>query len=337
MSRNLALVGAAAALLAIGCRNDNNNVTPADFAGTASTDMAGGSTDLATGGSTDLATGFVANCNSYPDSTIAAMRMGKKSGCFKIGGTSVVALASVASSKTGTIAVQDAAGGDYSGIIAECHTGTSKTAMKFPCTQLATFGSTTVGHGVTIQGFFDYSSKYLSETLYILDQPMTDSGAAVTPPTPISIAASAITFGSPVDPAKLFQKVTVTGGPMKVFEMAPPQLNFGTGAFPGCSTIPYTFGFGVIPSSSTATPGPTCTMGQMPMPAATQDPAEILVSTNFYKTFSKTTDCDCVKNATDLLAIGTSLPSFGGILSQDTSGATPIPQIIPTVNADFGL
>jgi hypothetical protein len=264
------------------------------------------------------------------------MRMGAKSGCFRVGGTPVVTLAMVNSSKTGTIAIQDSAGGDYSAIIGSCHTS-GKTGMKYPCTQLSSFAGVVAGHGVTISGYYDYYAMYHDENFYVLDQAVTDSGAAGTVPAALTTyTADQITFGSTIPTKDLFQKITVAGT-MKVYEMAPAQLKF-SGTFSSCQTIPYTFGFGVIPSASTATPGPTCTMGGTPMPVgAAQDAAEILVSTTFYKSFTKTTDCMCVRNAPDLLAIGTTLSTFSGILSIDTSTTTPIPEILPTTNADFGL
>jgi hypothetical protein len=337
MLRTLALTGTAALLLA-GCRNDGPmNVTPADFAGTASTDMATPQDGMPAG--SDMA----ALCaGGYTDTTIAAMRAAQTFGCFRVGMMApVVSLATVASSKNGTIAVQDSAGGDSSAIVATCAT---KATGTYICSAagLAAFGTVTVGHGTTLSGVYAYSAKYQSEDFHLLDQAVIDSGAAVTAPTPLAVNPADVAFGATtLTRAKYFQKVSVTLGAntMKVYEFAPPQYK-PSGTWPGCSSLPYTFGFGVIPSTSSATAGAACTITTpvtAPMPVSAQDPGEVLVDTTFYKTFSKSSDCECTTMATDLVTAGQAFTTFGGLLNLNTGGAAPFLEIVPTADADFGL
>ncbi len=96
---------------------------------------------------------------------------------------------------------------------------------------------------------------------------------------------------------------------------------------------PTTFGFGVLPSTSSATMGPACNGTAAPMPVAgTPDAAEILIDTTFYKNFKYDSDCACNKAPGVLVAPGDTFTKLDGILGFDGTVTT----ISPTSNADVG-
>lgn len=197
----LAIIG----LFAVaGCR-DPENLVPVDLSHPQ--DMGGGSADDMTQPGGDMKA--AATCTSYTPSTIAAMRGAGTSGCFQVGAMApAVALAVTASSKTGTLVLQDSAGGDDSAVLAKCSTSAGTT---YPCSALTAVGAITVGHSVTVSGYYAKTKGGL-ETLHIFDT-VTDSGSAGTVP-----AAATVTFAEAghastlADKKKYYQKVSVTLG-----------------------------------------------------------------------------------------------------------------------------
>jgi hypothetical protein len=327
------LIGVTAGLAMAGCRGDDTApVSPVDLSHPAQ-DLATSvpdNGDMATTNPTDDMGTTKGACATFNDTTIAAMRGAAKSGCYRLGMMApVVVLAQNASSKTGTLVVQDVAGGDNSALLVSC-----KTSGMPPCTVLSSIASLTPGAQVNVLGLYIKPGTTGFEVMYLDDQPVAPNGTA-TPPAPLTVALAdvangATTLGRP----KYFQKVDVTipaGTTVNAYDWAPAP--FKPTNWSACTSLPYTFGFGLIPSSSSgaATPGPACTMGMMPMPAPNPSADEILISTNFYKSFPLSSDCQCTKTAADLLTAGKTFTKLSGILNVDTGHL----QIEPTASTDL--
>jgi hypothetical protein len=311
MSKNFAFVLAMVA----GCSNNSPPFMPADLSGVGS----GG--DMAMqGGGGDM--GML----SYTVSTIAAMRQGAP-GLYEL--DNVVAIAVTPSTKSPHAYLQDAAGGDFSAIRSDC----SSTSMTHPCTVAATVAGIAVGHSVTVKGTFIKSKQSSggAENFYI--DSITDNGAG-TLPTPATLTLADVqqssvmnaTTAAPTNKAKWFQHVTVTApGSLAMYDLSPAVFKYT-----GTSACPSQFGWAMAPTGTTgaaatlscdascsASPvGAACTQ---PATAAAVNPAEIYIGTDFYKGFTKSSDCKCFQMYSDTAVTSTSTTAkLGGILVYDT-------------------
>ena|GEM_PF-3407153 len=254
----------------MGCRADMGKV-PIDLS-SSNVDLAG--SDFAQGSAGDMA-GL-----SYTTSTVAAMRQAAKPGKFSL---TAVVIAKTPSTKAPKIFVQDAAGGDFSAMLAECSSGSTH-----PCSVTAAVAGTTVGNEVTITGTYIKSgaAKGSFEAFYI--EGFTD-GSAATVPTPTALAAADVARGAS-KPANWFQHVTFTiTDAWKMYDWSPAEF-----IFTGATKCPYQTGFGMIPTSVTATATAACTdITSQPAGQLTPLATEILISTDFYSTFNASSDCRC--------------------------------------------
>lgn len=328
MSRNLAFVFLALGFVVAGCRDDNNNITPSDFS------MVGGNVDMAmnnTGG--DMAMSTVKCSTGYTDTTIAMMRSAMKSGCYRVGMMAPVVQLVTNHTGSGSHAesvFQDSAGGDFSAIEAQCDTRAKAVSAGYGCTVEAQYAAIPNGHAVTVGGFYVHTSAGL-EFFNVIDQ-ISDSGSAGTVPQPVALAATDIAWKSTtVTAAKQFQMATVSGGPFKAYDWAPAA--FKPTSFSSCSSTPASFGFGIVPATSTDTQGPACTAGQTEMPPTTEANDEILIDTSFYNNFDWTGDCECFQTGKGNLMASTDVfTSLKGIVVFENTS----PAIAPTADADIG-
>jgi hypothetical protein len=268
-------------------------------------------------------------CTTFTKTTIAAMRAGK-SGCYEL--DTVVSIGTTPSTKSPTLYVQDAAGGDLSAIVAKC----SSTSTAHPCTVASSVAAIADGRSVTITGDYVKSKTSGIEDFYVTS--ITDLAAA-TAPAPGLATLAEVARGAKTT-RLWYQKVSVTlAAPetLKMYDWTPAEL-----AYAGATKCPYQFGFGMLPSAVTATAGMACS-GTTSQPAGVSmpDAAEILVGTDFYKTFLVTSDCRCnatfkVKTPTATSAV---TGTFSGILNFDVpSGATTGYQfVMPKADADFPI
>jgi hypothetical protein len=322
MSRNLALIGAAAAsLLVVGCRNDNNNVNPADFASGGPVDMAGSPQD---GPSQQDGPSSMA-CTTYTMTSIAAMRAGKP-GCMEL--DNVVSTALTPSTKSPRLFVQDAAGGDFSAMMVRC----SSTSTAHPCSVASTVANIALGHKVTIQGTYIKSGGSGFEEFFV--DTITDNGAGTAP----AAATATLTDIQRNSTSKnlAFQKVTVTlAQPLIMYDWQPSEF-----VFSGATACPYMFGWGMIPMGTAGiTPGMACQNGTSQPPGQTSpNAAEVLVGTDFYSGFTISGDCRCAKKFTNQEPSATSqiTGSITGMLVQDSVfGSTSLYfYIAPQANTD---
>ncbi|HWE27550.1 MAG TPA: hypothetical protein VHB97_06075 [Polyangia bacterium] len=297
-----------------GCR-DSGTLTPADLS------MAGGGGGGGGGGGAgggDLATGM----KNYMTSTIAAMRMGAP-GDYEL--DNVVAIAVTPSGSH--LVAQDAAGTDFSAIKTNC----SSTSPSHPCSVGSTVKTVAVGHNVTIKGTFIKSKETSGGTEDFYIDSITDNGAG-TLPTPATVTLADVqqssvamaTTAAPTNKKYWFQHVTVTApGTLNMYDPAPAPFKY-TGGTGGC---PAQFGWGVAPSgtsgaNATLSCDASCSMNP-PGAACTQpagvalNGAEVLIGTDFYSGFTKSTDCKCYSKYSDT-APGSSTSKLGGILMYDT-------------------
>ncbi len=314
-----------------GCR-DNGTLKPADLS------MAGGGGG-GTGGGMDMA---MATTN-YTVATIAVMRGGAP-GAYEL--DDVVAIGLTPSAKSPKIFVQDAAGGDFSAVRANC----SSTSTAHPCTVASTVATVALGHKVTIKGTYIKSTKAegSAENFYI--DSITDNGAGTAPqPTTVMLAdvqqsavADALTT-IPANKKYWFQHVTVmTPGTMVVYDLSPTEL-----VYSGATACSYQLGFSLIPMgtagvmTAAACTGSGSTATQ-PTAVATPDPARVLIGTDFYKTFVVSSDCKCAAMFSDTqVTPAMTTTKLDGILVYDTvfgsSPVVPYQYLAPLATTDLGL
>ena len=297
--RNASIFAFACVLMVAGCR-DNGTLTPADLS------MGGGGTGGTGGGTGDMAVAM----KNYMPSTIAAMRqMPAGQNDFEL--DNVIAIALTPSTKSPKLYVQDAAGGDFSAIEADC----SSTSSSHMCNVASTVHTTVIGDKVTLKGTFVKAgmTKGGYETFYI--DSIMDNGAG-TPPAPLAVTETAVEKA--VDATAtgwnkdFFQKVTVTPSETIVmYDWTPTELKYsGSGAWPGCTTLPFVFGFSMIPMSVASTPAnAACTVKTAAAPTQTANDKEILIGTDFYSDFKVSSDCQCAKTPTTVPAQGTTWAS----------------------------
>jgi hypothetical protein len=262
--------------LAAGCR-DNGTLQPADLAGTGGGGGGGGG---GTGG--DMAMG---GTKTYTMATIKAMRQGAP-GDYEL--TDVIAIGLTPSSASPHLYIEDADGMPFSAINTNC----SSSSTTHPCTVGSTVKTTMVGDKVTIKGTYIKASAASggAENFYI--DSITNNGAGTLPPavalTQTEVARGVTTAGN------YFMRVTVTPtDDLIMYDWTPTELKY-SGTWPGCTTAPFVFGFGMIPATGATAPTAQCTVKTMPGPTvATPDAKEVLIGTDFYKQFTMSSDCQC--------------------------------------------
>lgn len=307
--RNASIFVFACTLGVTGCR-DNGNVSPVDLS------MGGGGTgggDMAGGAGADM------TAKNYQMSTIATMRSTGNPGDFQL--TDVVAIALTPSTKSPKLYVQDAAGKAFSAMETRC---SSSPMAKHPCSVASTVTTVGIGHKVTIQGSYIKTASTGFEEFYI--DTITDNGAAAMVPAPLTGDEKAISHvvGKPpsmTEAGDFFQLITVTPTEdVVMYDWTPTELK-ASSPWPGCTTIPYVFGFGMIPMSAGGTATAGCTVKTAPAPTnAVANPKEIFIGTDFYKTFTVSSDCQCAKAPTQVPAAATKWPmgmAMTGTLTYD--------------------
>ncbi len=309
-------------LALVGCHADSTKIA-IDLSTTTNNDLA--SSDLAEAAPDDLAGA------SYTTSTVSAMRQGK-SGRYSLTG---VVIAKTPSTKAPKLFVQDAAGGDFSAILAQCSSGTTH-----PCTVATAASGTMVGNQVTVTGNYIKASaaKGGAESFYI--EGFTD-GTGGTIPTPTALAAADVARGAN-KAANWFQHVTFTiSDTWKMYDWSPGEF-----VFTGATACPYQTGFAMIPTSVTATATATATAACTSItaqPAGQTAPAatEILISTEFYSTFKASSDCRCAAkfSSKEPTATTTLTGAVGGMLLYEAQAgsATGYQMFAPLTTASAPL
>jgi hypothetical protein len=302
-----------AAVLVFACRG--NDATPVD-----SPTGTGGSDAMGSGsGSSDA-------CTTYTKTSIAAMRQATKTGCFEFDG--VVSLGVSSSTTNPKLWVEDSAGGAYSAIMGECE---SKSTTH-PCAVASTVSAAVAGHTLTVQGTYIKTESTTFEEFYI--QNVTDPG---TPGTvvPAATAELADIERSGSNTALRFQYVTVAAGTLKMYDWTPAEFDDTT-----ATSCPYVTGFGMIPMSVSVTEGAACA-GSAAQPAGQSPPntQEVLVGTDFYKSFLPETDCKCATGSDVPEASSTVTGTIKGMLMFDVpfNGTTGYYYLDPTSPTDFPI
>lgn len=289
--RTLSIVGLAT-VLAAGCRNSNNQL-PVDLS------TAG---DMATGG--DMA-------KNYKASDIKTMRQGS-SGDFVL--ANVIAIGVTPSTGSPRIIVQDAAGGDFSGIQGRC----SSTSMVHPCSVASTVHTAAIGDNVTLMGTYEKSATSGFETFYIDMITINSHGAAL--PAVQTVALADVQRGA--TKAKWYwQHVTVSApGTLTMYDFTAAEFVRGNNP----TACPYQFGFGLLPGTAASTNVCAGATSQPPG-VGTPDPNEVLIGTDFYMTWNVSSDCRCTATYHDREpAANSSTTALGGILMFDSVfGSTP--------------
>lgn len=291
MSRQLSVL--LVVIAATGCRDSS------------STNVDASSHQDAPGGSPD---GSSAACTTYTATSISAMRQAPTTGCFEL--DNVVLIAKTPSTKNPKVFVQDAGGGDFSAIMTKCSTSTTSTHQ---CPTSPVVSSLVEGHSVTVKGTYIKSKTTKFEEFYI--EQIADNGVGTVPaPATVTIADIEKGGNSGASAKYAFEMVSVASASLKMYDFNPTEL-IPNPPSTSCSTLPYVFGFAMVSSSSSATAPAMCTNNTSePASGPGTDPTEVLIGTDFYKTFTVSTDCRCNS--------GTSVPPSTGKQPTSTSTVT---------------
>lgn len=267
---------------------------------------------------------------AYITASIASMRQGTP-GCYVV--TNVVTLGVTPSMKSPRLFVEDAAGGDFSAMMMRC----SSASTAHPCSVATTVAALADGHSVTIQGTYIKTSASTFEEFFI--DTVTDNGPTTLPPPATATLAQIARSGNAAN--LRFQHVKVTVGAadtLKMYDWTPSE--FANTTATACA---YQFGFGMIPKSVTAiTPGAACTTGTTQPPGqVTPNAAEVLIGTDFFKSFTTSSDCRCAKMFMDMepAAASTVGGTIGGLLIFDVPFGMTVGHyyLAPKTLVDFPL
>jgi hypothetical protein len=256
------------------------------------------------------------------------MRTGAMNGTFALDGVQVLGV--TPSTKSPQLIVQDQGGGDYSAIDTVC----SSTSAQFPCSVATQVAAIPVGNAVALTGSFVTMAATQFERFYITS--VTDQGPVGTPTAlPLALTDVGATNNNP---ANWYQLVNVAlSEPLVVYDLSPPAA-----ARAGAVSCPYLFGWAMVPQSQLAGASvQACPAGNASQPASTgTNPAEILVETDFYRTFQVTSDCRCAMQFMDKLVTpqSTITGAIQGILMHDAPpGGTPNVYLAPQSATDAPL
>jgi hypothetical protein len=305
-----------------------------DFAGAAPGD------DLATAGSSDggaqsgdLAMG--SGCSVYTKSTIAAMRQAATSGCFEVDNVVSVAVTPITANSTSIrIVAQDAAGGDYSGVLVSCY---DSATTKHPCTAFPTAKNILAGRSITVQGYYAKGAAAAGGYEYLSLDSVTDN-ASGTAPAAKAVLLADIERGA-MKPAYWFQKVTLTiaaADMLGMFDFSPSEFK-STTAGATCGSY---YGFGMKPKSASGTAGAGCSGTTQPAGQATVNANEVLFGTDFHGGFTANSQCACISTKTNmpypgLLSTTSTLSgTVSGILFYDAYSAAGYQYLSPLLDAD---
>jgi hypothetical protein len=268
----------------------------------------------------------------YPMTTIASMRQGVGHyNCFEL--DNVITLAVTPVSTNGhsvTIHVQDAAGGDYSAIQLAC----SSTSTSHPCAAFSSAKNILAGRKVTVQGLY-IKAKSGFETFEIDN--ITDGGSGTAPsPAPLTEVdlerGATMSAGGKPMPAYFFQIVSANiTDKLLMFDWSVPEFMGKSGSCPW-------YGFGMIPTSAGASAGPACNGTTQPAVSTAVNAKEVLVSTDYYGSFTYTADCTCgpmYSQPVPTAGQGVS-GTIKALLQFDTTTAgVGYQYVAPLANADF--
>jgi len=221
--------------------------------------------------------------------------------------------------------VQDTAAGDFSAMMAIC----SSTSVSHPCSIAPTVASLADGQVVSLDGTYLKNPQGL-EDFYI--DSITVGGTHALP-APASVALSGVQRNA--NNARLwFQRVQINLGSstLKMYDFSPVELHYNAANGTSC---PNYFGFGMVPSTSSDVVGGACsatTQPPSPVGSGSAPADELLLGTDFYKTFTASADCACA--LTPLTASSTLGGTIGGILVGDQQfGTTTIYQYLAPKSA----
>jgi hypothetical protein len=219
----------------------------------------------------------------YQSATVAQMRQGAP-GDYEV--ANVVAIALTSSTSSPHVFFQDAGGGDFSAMVGSC----SSTSTSHPCTVASTVAGIKDGYGLTLRGAYLKSTSGL-ESFYIDDIVVSTT----TRPLPAAATVALADVQRNAATKRLwFQRVTLAlgGSTLAMYDFSPAELHYTPA--PG-ATCPNYFGWGMVPSTSSDTRGGACSgTTQPPSPVGSAAPAdEVLIGTEFYKTFTYSADCAC--------------------------------------------
>lgn len=267
------------------------------------------------------------SCQTYAPTAIAKMRNPATAGCYELAHVALVARTS--STTTPRLYVQDAAGGDYSAIMAKC----SSTASHV-CTPDALTTSLALldGESVTIHGYY-HVGKNGFEELYV--ESIVDDGATLPLPAPIKLQVADLQRDARAK-AQWFQKASVdvsATDPLVMYDFSPAEFQL-TGSCPAWE------GFGMIPSSASKPAGGGCAGSSNP-PSAAPEPREILVGRQFFHRFTHSSDCACAAAHKQRLVAATATVTgavSGILILEEHKGSSAVFQVFePTSNKDFAL
>jgi hypothetical protein len=268
----------------------------------------------------------------YQHATVKQMRQGA-SGDFVL--TGVVSIGLTPSMSAPRLFFQDAGGGDFSAMVGKCSLGSPSR----PCPQstLTTILSIADGHTLSINGTYVKATNGF-EQFYI--DTVTDNGVGTMPAATVAqlgdIARNANT-------AKWwFQRVTVDlgAGLLKMYDFSPIEMKYSS---PTGAVCPAYFGWGMVPSTSSDVVGGACNATTQPPTAVTGTAPsdEVIIGTDFYRSFTYSADCACAGGAQATLATGASTFTgvIGGILIGDSvyQGTTLYQYLAPKSTSDAPL
>ena len=264
----------------------------------------------------------------YQRSTVAQMRTAGVSGSYELDG--VVAIGLTPSTTSPRLFFQDAAGGDFSAMQGKCTTSNPT----HPCAVASTVSSVADGNVVGVRGTYLKSATSGLESFYI-------EGIVVAGGTTMPAAVTVQLADIERNGARAkwwFQRVRVDlgAGGLKMYDFSPAELKY-TGSGFVCPTY---FGFGMVPSASSDVAGAACSGTTQP-PSAVSSVApsdEILVGTDFFRSFTASADCACAVAGGETLVGGSSIVSgsVGGILVGDLplNATTMYQYLAPKSSAD---
>ncbi len=244
----------------------------------------------------------------YQKTTVAMMRA-SSAGAYELDGP--IAIAITSSTTSPRLLFQDATGGPFSAML-----GKASTTSPTVATTIATIAT---GSILGIKGQYTKSAGF--EQFYI-DAIVVTGAAALPAPASLQLADVQRNANST---AWWFQRVTVSLGatPLEMYDFSPAELQYVSTV----ATCPAYFGWGMVPATSSDTVGAACS-GQLQPPSATGGGAapsdELLIGTDFYKTFKYSADCLCAAQQQNTLLAGTN--TLAGTLAGVLIGTTPYMQ-----------
>jgi hypothetical protein len=268
----------------------------------------------------------------YQPATVAQMR---KTGPGSYELDNVITIARTPSTVAPRLFFQDHLGGDFSAMMGKC-----SSLSKTPCPQSLITIITGLADGTTvsIKGAYVQSGSF--EEFYIDALVVAGAGAM---PGPV-IAQLADVQRNANTNKWWFQRVSVALGAttLDMFDFSPVEMRYNGTTATGC---PAYLGWGMAPSTSADVAGAACSGTTQPESAVAAGSAapndELLIGTDFYKTYTYSSDCACAGGFKDTLATATNTlgGTIGGILIGDMvyQQGTIYQYLAPKTNGDAML